>query len=82
MSHSSHATAEPVSRTLSTAAASEYLGRAPVTLRKWRVAGCGPAYRVIRGQCLYDRADLDAFIEGHPRYRSTSERSALAAQAA
>lgn len=55
--------------------ASWYLSKAQITLRKWRVAGCGPAFRIINGRAYYLREDLDAFIAGHSRFRSTSERT-------
>jgi hypothetical protein len=56
-----------------TPGAAWYLGRAQVTLRKWRVLGGGPAFRMINGRAYYLRDDLDAWIAGHNRFRSTSE---------
>lgn len=62
-----------------TPGAAWYLGRAQVTLRKWRVTGDGPAFRIINGRAYYEREDLDAFIAGHSRFRSTSERTVAGA---
>ena len=55
-----------------TPGAAWYLGRAQVTLRKWRVTGGGPAYRVIHGRAWYDRAELAAWVHSHASHRSTS----------
>lgn len=68
-------------RWYSTAQAAVYLGRAPITLRKWRVIGVGPAHQIVNSRAMYDIADLDRYIESCPKYRSTSERSALAGAA-
>ena len=61
-------------RTFTTEAAADYIGLAPITLRKLRVSGDGPAFRIISRRAYYERADLDAYIDAHPKYRSTSER--------
>ena len=58
-----------------TPGAAWYLARAQVTLRKWRVTGGGPVFRLINNRAYYLREDLDAFIAGHSRFRSTSERT-------
>lgn len=65
----------PLEHGYTTAEAAKALSRAPITLRKWRVAGTGPAYRIINGRAFYDHAALVAFIEGHAQYRSTAERT-------
>lgn len=54
-------------------AAADYLGLSASTLAKMRLRGDGPVYmkagpRVV----LYDRADLDAWLDSRKR-RSTSE---------
>ena len=53
--------------------AATYVGLSPSTLAKMRLRGDGPVYskagpRVV----IYDKADLDAWLEGQKR-RSTSE---------
>lgn len=73
---------DPTAPGYGTPGASWYLDRAQVTLRKWRCRGEGPAHRLINGRAWYDRSALDAFIESHPLYTSTSERSAAEAIAA
>ena len=52
--------------------AAEYLGVTVGWLAKRRVYGDGPCYVKLLGRILYDRADLDAFVERNKRY-STSE---------
>ena len=58
-----------------TPGAAWYLARAQVTLRKWRVTGGGPAFRIIKNRAYYLREDLDQFVSSHSRFRSTSERT-------
>lgn len=54
-------------------AAAEYLGLSTSTLAKMRLRGDGPAYAKAGARVvLYDRADIDAWIDGRKR-RSTSE---------
>jgi hypothetical protein len=60
-------------RGYSTNDAANYLNRAPITLRGWRCKGTGPAFRLVNGRALYDVADLDAWLEGHRKFCSTSE---------
>lgn len=48
--------------------ASRFLGVSPSTLAKWRVYGKGPPFsRLSRGICLYDIADLEAFVAERKR---------------
>jgi DNA-binding transcriptional MerR regulator len=50
---------------LTTAEAAKVLGVAPATLRSWRNRGRGPRYRIeeVSGWALYERPDLEAWIE-------------------
>lgn len=61
--------------------AADYLGVSTLMLTRMAMNGGGPPYlRVggsIRGKAMYDRADLDAWIEGRKR---TSTRSATVAE--
>ena len=60
-------------RWLRTEAAADYTGHGKGTLDKLRTTGGGPRY-VKRGTVvLYDRADLDRWLEER-KVRSTSER--------
>ncbi len=52
--------------------AARILDLSPLTLRRWRWAGKGPAFIKAGGKVLYDVADLDAWLDGHRRY-STSD---------
>jgi excisionase family DNA binding protein len=52
--------------------AAEYIGIAKSTLDKMRVAGGGPRFIKIGKRVLYDKADLDAWIEAQKR-RSTAD---------
>ena len=56
-----------------TPGAAQYLGRAQVTLRKWRCNGAGPRFRSVNGRAYYERVELDAWLTSHASYRSTSE---------
>lgn len=56
--------------------AAEYIGIAKSTLDKMRVAGGGPRFIKIGKRVLYDKADLDAWIEAQKR-RSTADVSAV-----
>ena len=64
-----------------TAMAAAYLGRAHITLRKWRVLGTGPRFRVINNRAYYSQESLEEFLSSHPEYHSTSERSVAMAVA-
>ncbi len=67
----------PRARGNSTLIAANYLGKSQVTLRRWRMTGAGPVFRIINGRACYDLDHLDAFINAHPCVRSTSELSAI-----
>ena len=41
----------------------DYLGRPVKTLQCWRHEGRGPRSAMVGGRVVYDRADLDAWIE-------------------
>lgn len=46
--------------------AADHCGVAPATMRNWRHQGRGPSYRKCGRTVLYDRAELDAWLEGLP----------------
>ena len=53
--------------------AAAFLGMSTSTLAKWRVYGIGPPFaRLSRGICVYDIADLEAFVVQRKRL-STSD---------
>lgn len=52
--------------------AAKLLGLRVTTLRRWRWAGRGPAYRKIGGAVRYHLADLSAFADAGRR-QSTSD---------
>ena len=56
-------------------AAAKYLSLAVPTLRKWRVAGGGPAFMKFGRAVRYDMADLDGWIACR-RHSSTSAADA------
>src|SRR5215216_592717 len=64
--------ASPPGHTKSRLTAAEYIGIAKSTLDKMRVAGGGPRFIKIGKRVLYDKADLDAWIEAQKR-RSTAD---------
>jgi hypothetical protein len=66
----------PQARGNSTLVAAHYLGRSQITMRRWRQLGVGPAFRIVNGRAYYDLVDLDAFLDGNPRFTSTAERRA------
>jgi len=47
--------------------AATYVGLSPHTLNRMRVTGEGPLYAKAGRRVLYDRADLDAWIEQRKR---------------
>ncbi len=52
--------------------AARYCGLAARSFEKFRLTGGGPRYIKIGRAVIYDRADLDAWLDGHRRY-STSD---------
>ncbi|MGI8546699.1 MAG: helix-turn-helix transcriptional regulator [Gemmatimonadaceae bacterium] len=60
-------------RLLNTEQASVRLGLRPQTLNRWRVEGCGPVWMKLGGRCMYDVADLNAYLDAQRR-RSTSDK--------
>jgi len=54
-------------RYLSTKQAAEYVGLSPCTLNRMRVTGEGPRYAKAGRRVVYDRADLDAWIDARKR---------------
>jgi Helix-turn-helix domain len=52
--------------------AAGFLRISPVTLSRWRIGGCGPAYRKFGRRVVYAHADLTAWAEAQ-RWASTSE---------
>lgn len=47
---------------ITTKQAADLLGVSPRSLEKWRLIGCGPAYRKLAGRLVrYALADLDDF---------------------
>lgn len=59
-------------------AAGVYLGGSqpfsPKTLANWRTKGTGPRYRKVGGRVLYDKADLDEWLDSCRR-TSTAQQS-------
>jgi excisionase family DNA binding protein len=43
--------------------AAQYLGRPPKTLQTWRHEGRGPRSARVGGRVVYDREDLDAWVD-------------------
>jgi hypothetical protein len=54
--------------------AAAYLRAARQTLAKWRVYGIGPRWAKWGRSIYYERADLDAWIDGQ-KHASTAELS-------
>lgn len=52
--------------------AGEYVRHAVQTLAKWRCYGQGPRYVRVGRSILYDRADVDAWLDTRMRH-STSD---------
>jgi Helix-turn-helix domain len=57
---------------LTAAEAAAFLRISPVTLGRWRIEGCGPAYRKFGRRVVYALADLAGWAEAQ-RQVSTSE---------
>jgi len=56
--------------------AARYLGCSPKTLAHMRCSGKGPSF-LKPGRVWYYREDLDAWLAGHGRQRSTVQRAAV-----
>ena len=59
-------------RYLDTSQAALYLGISPKTLMRMRVTGDGPRYAKAGRRVIYDRLDLDGWVEERKR-RFTAE---------
>lgn len=60
---------------LDTKEAAAFLRLKPGTLEVYRSTGAGPAFRKIGRRVVYERAELEAWVESHGRpRRSTSDR--------
>jgi hypothetical protein len=57
------APAPPAVHRLNTHEAAQYLGLSPGTLRNWHLTRTGPPYYKIGRRCIYDRADLETFMQ-------------------
>ena len=60
---------------MDTTNAARYLGCSPKTLAHMRCSGKGPSF-LKPGRIFYYCADLDSWLAGHGRQRSTSQRAA------
>lgn len=65
-----------IRRCVRTAKAAKYLDTSPETMRRLRMTGRGPRFRIVNRQALYDLSDLAAFVEAHPLQVRTSEAAA------
>lgn len=63
---------DPAPRYLDTSQAARYLGISPKTLMRMRVTGDGPRYAKAGRRVIYDRFDLDGWVEERKR-RFTAE---------
>ncbi|WP_437203481.1 helix-turn-helix domain-containing protein [Planctomicrobium sp. SH664] len=50
---------------LDTRDAARMLNHSPITLACWRQRGVGPSYVKMRGKVLYQRKDLQRYIDDH-----------------
>jgi hypothetical protein len=57
---------------MTTQETADYVRHAGQTLAKWRCYGQGPRYVRVGRSILYDRADVDAWLDARMR-RSTSD---------
>ncbi len=64
---------------ITTAEAAQRLGRSPYTLADWRRDGYGPPYVRLRSDCLYEEADLEAFVASQKATSLAEERARLRA---
>lgn len=53
---------------LSPREAAKHLRVSVGTLKAWRAANRGPAFRIRYGRAFYELADLDAFLEAQPKF--------------
>jgi hypothetical protein len=62
-----------------TEASAKYVGVSPATLVAYRQRGIGPAYSKVSRFCIYDQADLDAWVASlriKPGTKASSELEA------
>lgn len=57
---------------MTTKEASQYVRHAVQTLAKWRVYGLGPRWHKVGRSVLYDRAELDAWVQSNGRSSTSS----------
>ncbi len=55
---------EPVKDLMTSVEAAEYLRMGPRTLATHRKAGTGPVWYPVAGKALYERADLNRWLDG------------------
>lgn len=71
-----HELLSDLARAYSTKRAALYCALAPITLAKMRVTGDGPAFRKLTAtRVVYLKEDLDEWLSGRPRLRSTSDKA-------
>jgi len=63
---------------MDTVEAADYCRLGKSTLEKLRLVGNGPPYSKIGGRIIYDRTDLDTWIERHKRASTSTTPSAHA----
>jgi predicted DNA-binding transcriptional regulator AlpA len=68
---------EPKGRWLGRSSAASYIGAGISTLDHLRVAGDGPPFVKFGSRVMYDRVDLDAYMESRKR-TSTSDANMAA----
>jgi predicted DNA-binding transcriptional regulator AlpA len=56
-------------------AAAQYIGIAASTLAKWRMSGKGPKFVKAGSRVLYDRADLDDWMQSRKREHTAHART-------
>ena len=61
--------------------AAHYLGLTESTISKWRMSGRGPVYIKAGARVLYDRTDLDSWLETNKR-QNTAQAPVTAIRAA
>ncbi len=65
------------SQRMSTRVAADYVGLSARTLEKFRITGGGPLFLKPNRRVVYDRDDLDSWLDGKRR-RSTSDQGGAA----